>query len=129
MINELVIGHSEARIVAQSILDAAGSKHNPIAVAIVDNRGDVVYLTRQDGASAVDVRNSERKAYTAAFIGRDTALWRLQIAHDGRTVADFRESLKPSGIVRLSVLRKEQRIDMRVQLNGGRNSSGRLVIS
>jgi len=92
MINELVIGHSEARIVAQSILDAAGSKHNPIAVAIVDNRGDVVYLTRQDGASAVDVRNSERKAYTAAFIGRDTALWRLQIAHGGRTVADWSDS-------------------------------------
>ena len=49
----------------------------------------MVYQVRQDGASAVDVRNAERKAYTAAFIGRDTALWRLQILHDGRTVADW----------------------------------------
>ncbi|MDA0797276.1 MAG: heme-binding protein [Chloroflexi bacterium] len=92
MINELVIGHADARLVAQAILDAAGTKNKPIAVAVVDNRGDVVYLTRQDGTSAVDVRNAERKAYTAAFIGRDTALWRQQIAHDGRTVADWSDA-------------------------------------
>ena len=49
----------------------------------------MVYQVRQDGARPVDVRNAERKAYTAAFIGRDTALWRLQILHDGRTVADW----------------------------------------
>jgi glc operon protein GlcG len=92
MMNELVIGHADARIVVQAILDGAGTKNKPIAVAVVDNRGDVVYLTRQDGASAVDVRNAERKAYTAAFIGRDTALWRLQITHDGRTVADWSDA-------------------------------------
>lgn len=89
MINELVIGHADARLVAQAILDAAGAKSKPLAVAVVDNRGDIVYFTRQDGASAVDVRNAERKAYTAAFIGRDSSQWRLQITHDGRTVADW----------------------------------------
>ena len=49
----------------------------------------MVYQIRQDGASAVDVRNAERKAYSAAYIGRDTSMWRLQILHDGRTVADW----------------------------------------
>jgi glc operon protein GlcG len=49
----------------------------------------MVYLLRQDGASAIDVRNAERKAYTAAYIGRDTSMWRPQIMHDGRTVADW----------------------------------------
>ena len=33
--------------------------------------------------------DAERKAYTAAYIGRDTSMWRLQILHDGRTVADW----------------------------------------
>lgn len=89
MINELVIGHADARLIADTINKAAGTKGNPIAVVVVDNRGDVVYLTRQNGTSAVDVRNAERKAYTAAFIGRDSSLWRLQITHDGRTVADW----------------------------------------
>ena len=49
----------------------------------------MVYQIRQDGASAVDVRDAERKAYSAAYIGRDTSVWRLQILHDGRTVADW----------------------------------------
>jgi len=39
--------------------------------------------------SQITVRNAERKGFTAAYIGRDTALWRLQILHDGRTVADW----------------------------------------
>ena len=58
-------------------------------MCVVDPSGNVVYQVRQDGAAAVDVRNAERKAYTAAYIGRDTSLWRLQILHDGRTVADW----------------------------------------
>ena len=39
-----------------------------------------------------------------------------------RTVADFREaieSLKPGDIVQIAVLRKDQRLDIRVQLGGG----------
>jgi uncharacterized protein GlcG (DUF336 family) len=63
-----------------------------IAVAVTDPGGDVIYSTRQDGASAVDVRNAERKAYTAAFIGRDSSQWRSQITHDGRTVADWSDA-------------------------------------
>ena len=47
------------------------------------------------------------------------------VAVDGKkvqTVADFREaieSLKPGDIVQLAVLRKDQRLDIRVQLGGG----------
>ena len=89
MINELNIGHEDARIAASAVLAAAGGKTNPIAVAVVDGRGDIVYFVRQDGASAVDVRNAERKAYTAAFIGRDTSQYRLQLLGDGRRVADW----------------------------------------
>ena len=55
----------------------------------MDESGALAYLARRDGASATDVRNAERKAYTAAFIGRDTTIYRQQITHDGRTVADW----------------------------------------
>ena len=68
---------------------AARPSEAPFAIAVVDENGDLVRLERRDGASATDVRNAERKAYTAAFIGRDTVIYRQQISHDGRTVADW----------------------------------------
>jgi glc operon protein GlcG len=89
VIEQLSVSLSDARVAVDAVLNGARANEAPLAVAVVDNAGHMVYLTRQDGASAVDVRNAERKAYTAAFIGRDTALWRLQIRHDGRTVADW----------------------------------------
>ena len=89
MISEYVIGHADAMVVADAILKAAGNRSNPIAICVVDGRGEPVYLVRQNGVSAVDVRNAERKAYTAAYIGRDSSQYRLQILADGRRVADW----------------------------------------
>lgn len=89
MITALNVSLSDARVAVDAVLKGARACEKPLAIAIVDSEGNPVYLLRQDGASAVDVRNAERKAYTAAYIGRDTTLWRLQILHDGRTVADW----------------------------------------
>ena len=89
MISELSVSLDEARRAVDAIVKSARANEQPLAVAVVDGSGSMVYQVRQDGAAPVDVRNGERKAYTAAFIGRDTALWRLQILHDGRTVADW----------------------------------------
>ncbi len=89
MITALNVGLTDARLAVDAILKSTRPNEHPLAIAIVDSEGNPVYLLRQDGASAVDVRNAERKAHTAAYIGRDTALWRLQILHDGRTVADW----------------------------------------
>jgi glc operon protein GlcG len=89
MIQQLAVSLADARVAVDAVLKAVRSNEPPLAIAIVDNGGNPVYLVRQDGASATDVRNAERKAYSAAYIGRDTALWRQQIRHDGRTVADW----------------------------------------
>jgi uncharacterized protein GlcG (DUF336 family) len=88
MIQQLSIGLDDARLAVDAVL-AAARPNEAIAVSVVDRSGAMVYQVRRDGCSAVHVRNAERKAHTAAFIGRDTALWRLQILHDGRTVADW----------------------------------------
>jgi uncharacterized protein GlcG (DUF336 family) len=85
----LSIGLADARMAVDVILGSLGPSAAPLAVSVVDGTGNMVYQVRQDGAAPVDVRNAERKAYTAAFIGRDTSRWRLQILHDGRTVADW----------------------------------------
>jgi len=89
VIEQLNVSLASGRLAVDAVLKAARSSDAPLAVAVVDSSCQMVYFNRQDGATAVDVRTAERKAYTAAFIGRDTALWRLQILHDGRTVADW----------------------------------------
>ena len=83
------LGLEDAERAADAAMAAARPGERPFAVAVVDESGELVCLVRKDGASATDVRNAERKAYTAAFIGRDTAVYRQQIAHDGRAVADW----------------------------------------
>lgn len=83
------ISIADAETAISAANTAAHASEAPFAVAVVDENGDLVHLVRHDGASATDVTNAERKAYTAAFIGRDTAMYRQQIAHDGRTVADW----------------------------------------
>jgi uncharacterized protein GlcG (DUF336 family) len=83
------IGLADARLAVESLLASTRAGELPLAVCVVDAAGTPVYEVRQDGVSAAEVRNAERKAYTAAFIGRDTSMWRLQIRHDGRSVADW----------------------------------------
>lgn len=89
MIAQLSMSLADARVAVEAVFSSARPNERPLAVCVVDPAGNVVYALRQDGAAAVDVRNAERKAYTAAYIGRDTSMWRLQIQHDGRTVADW----------------------------------------
>ena len=89
VLEQLSVSLDDARHAVDAILKVVRGNEKPLAIAVVDNNANMVYLVRQDGAGPVDVRNAERKAVTAAFIGRDTALWRQQIRHDGRTVADW----------------------------------------
>ena len=89
MLTNQTVSLDDARTAADAALAAASAGDGPVAVCVTNENGDTAYLVRQDGTSAMDVRNAERKAYTAAFIGRDTSIYRLQIAHDGRTVADW----------------------------------------
>jgi uncharacterized protein GlcG (DUF336 family) len=89
MIQQLSIGLGDARIAVAAVLAGTRPNDAPLAIAVVDGHGQMVYLVRQDRAAPIDVRDAERKAHTAAYIGRDTSMWRLQILHDGRTVADW----------------------------------------
>lgn len=89
MLTLLSIGLAEARLGVEAALASARASDGPLAVSVVDSGGAVVYQVRQDGAGPLDVRNAERKAMTAAYIGRDTSMWRMQIRHDGRSVADW----------------------------------------
>ena len=84
---------ASARAGVAAAFDAAGADDKPLAVAVVDENGDPVYMSRMDGTPAADVRLAMRKAYTAAFIGRDTRAYLAQITEDGRTLADWADPM------------------------------------
>ncbi|MGZ0167125.1 MAG: S1C family serine protease [Planctomycetales bacterium] len=77
----------------------------------------------QAGVRGPTLLRQRRGPFVFERLDRSTA--DLIVAVDGKnvkTVADFREaieSLKPGDIVQIAILRKDQRIDIRVQLGGG----------
>jgi len=52
--------------------EAAKDPTRPFAIAIVDNRGELICLARQDGAQAFRTEMAIKKAYTAAQFRRST---------------------------------------------------------
>lgn len=66
------LGLDEARAVVETILEEAAKRDLRMAGAVVDAGGDLLYLARMDGASALNARMSHHKAYTATKWQRDT---------------------------------------------------------
>src|SRR5581483_1640414 len=83
---------ASARRAVAATLAALEPGDKPIAIVVADGRGEPVYAERMDGATANDLVQAERKAYTAAFMERSSRGWRDQIREDGRTVADWSDA-------------------------------------
>jgi glc operon protein GlcG len=60
-----------------------------VAVAVVDNHGDLICGVRTDGTHERVLRFAIRKAYTAAVMGRDTLKFKDDMLKAGRTLADY----------------------------------------
>lgn len=67
------LGLKEGRKIVDAIIEAAEkSEGRPMAAAVVDRHGHLVYFARMDGASPVTVRMSIFKSQTALDVMRDT---------------------------------------------------------
>jgi 2-iminobutanoate/2-iminopropanoate deaminase len=88
-----IIGLEAARRAVEATLARVTSSDHPIAVAVADENGELIHAVRMEGATANDMRQAERKAYTAAFMARDTSSYREQLVHDGRTLADWSDAM------------------------------------
>jgi uncharacterized protein GlcG (DUF336 family) len=73
------LGLDEARAVVDAMLAEAGRRGLTFAAAVVDAGGDLVYLARMDGASALNARMSHHKAYTATKWQRDTKVLKQRL--------------------------------------------------
>lgn len=67
-------------IILQSALEDRGK---PIAVAVVDDYGDLIAFGRMDSASPRAVTGAINKAYTAARMGRDTHVFAQLLKDQG----------------------------------------------
>ena len=71
------------------IAEATGPVVMPVAIAIVDDAGNMVAYAQMDNVRLYARRHAFRKAYTAAVMGMDTGPHGEQLKERGRTVSDY----------------------------------------
>ena len=92
------LGLKEARAIVDVMLKAAAEKGLKFSAAVVDAGGDLIHLSRMDGASALNARMSYNKAYTATKWQRDTKaikerLFAMSLGDDRREITWFGDPL------------------------------------
>ena len=92
------LGLKEARAIVDVMLKAATEKGLKFSAAVVDAGGDLIHLSRMDGASALNARMSYNKAYTATKWQRDTKaikerLFAMSLGDDRRDITWFGDPL------------------------------------
>lgn len=91
------LGLREARAVIDAMLQAATERKLNFAAAVVDSGGELISMSRTDGASALNARMSVNKAYTAVKWLRDTKalkerLFDMSLGDERRDIAWFGDS-------------------------------------
>lgn len=91
MLKKDVISLEEARIIAETVLREAKnmSPELPVAIAVVDDQGELVYFAREDGAYPWYCHMAIRKAYTAARVNTNTGDWVKFQKEAGREMASW----------------------------------------
>jgi uncharacterized protein GlcG (DUF336 family) len=92
------LGLEEARAIVDAMLAEAAKRGLKFSAAVVDAGGDLIHLSRMDGASALNARMSYNKAYTATKWQRDTRaikerLFDMSLGDERREVAWFCDPL------------------------------------
>jgi glc operon protein GlcG len=92
MLPQLSLGLEEAQRAIAAVFEQAKKDGRAVAVAVVDNHGELIAGARMDGAHARVLRHAIRKAYTAAVMGRDTLALKEDMEKAGRTLSDYGDS-------------------------------------
>jgi glc operon protein GlcG len=92
MLQQLSLGLEEAQRAIAAVFAEAKKDGRAVAVAVVDNHGELIACARMDGAHARVLRHAIRKAYTASVMGRDTLAFKKDIEEAGRTLSDYGDS-------------------------------------
>ena len=77
------------RAMSAMIAKAAQEPDRPVAMAIVDDEGNLLSYARMDNCRPNPQTFAIRKAYTSALSGVDSAAYAERLKSQGRTVSDF----------------------------------------
>ena len=84
------IDFNQAQAAMKAIIEEATNPVvMPVAIAIVDDAGNMVAYAQMDNVRLYARRHAFRKAYTAAIMGMDTGPHGAQLKERGRTVSDY----------------------------------------
>lgn len=89
MLQRASLGLEEAQRAIAAVFEQATKDGRAVAVAVVDNHGDLVCCARMDGAHARVLQHAIRKAHTAAVMARDTVTFQKSMEERRRTLDDY----------------------------------------
>jgi uncharacterized protein GlcG (DUF336 family) len=90
MYEERGIGLDEAMKVMEAMIqEAKKERSKPMAICIVDQRGEIVCSARMDGCQAFRPKMAFKKAYTAAQYRKSTRELGEVLKAQGLTIGDF----------------------------------------
>jgi glc operon protein GlcG len=93
---------AQARAAIDAIVAVTEAAGFTVAIAIVDGHGDLVAAQRMDGCRPRSMRMTQRKAYTAAVMDRNSAAFAEEVESQRRQLASYGDpmlSTLPGGIV------------------------------
>ncbi len=74
---------------AAMIAKAMQSPNEPVAMAVVDDTGNLVAYAKMDNLRIFSRRHALRKAYTAAVMGIDTGAYAQRLHSQGRSTSEL----------------------------------------
>ena len=90
MYDKPMLSLDQTRKAMEAMLDKATQDlDHPVAIAIVDDNGDILDYARMDRGRKGPQRMAMRKAYTCAISGMDSKDYAARMASQGRTVAEM----------------------------------------
>jgi len=90
MYDKPMLGLNDAMAALQAMLAEANKEpQRPVAMAVVDDHGDMICFARMDRTAPNPVSLAYRKAYTAARARSDTPAFRERLASGGISVRDL----------------------------------------
>lgn len=90
MYNKPVLSLEQTQKAMQAMLNKATQEpHRPVAIAIVDDAGNLLSYARMDNCRTNSQTFAIRKAYTSALSGQDSAVYAERLKSQGRSVTDM----------------------------------------
>ena len=83
MLTQRRLSLEEAERAVKLVYEEARRDRQPMAVAVMDNHGELISCARMDGAAPRILRHAIRKAHTAAVMARDTSSFRKDLEQRG----------------------------------------------